>query len=91
MPLVFEGIKQQHIPFIAWRWAMFVPAFMHIVSAMLVLFFATDLPDGNYALLKKKGTMAKDDPMKVFMTAVLNYRYKSVLLSNMYLYAYILF
>ena len=79
MPLIFTGIKQHTEPFLAWRWAMFVPAFMHIISGILVLFFSTDLPDGNYALLKKTGTMVKDNPMKVFLTACLNYRYVSAL------------
>lgn len=74
MPLIFTGIKAHTEPFLAWRWAMFVPAFMHIISGILILFFSTDLPDGNYAVLKKSGGMSKDNPMKVFWTACLNYR-----------------
>ena len=75
MPLIFEGIKQHTEPFLAWRWAMFVPAFMHIISGILILFFSTDLPDGNYAVLKRTGGMSKDSPVRVFWTACLNYRY----------------
>ena len=41
---------------------------------MLILFFASDLPDGNYAALKKKGGMSKDNGMKVFLNAIRNYR-----------------
>ena len=80
MPLIFTGIKAHNEPFVAWRWAMFVPAFMHILSGILILFFSTDLPDGNYALLKKTGGMAKDNPMKVFLTGILNYRYRLILM-----------
>lgn len=74
MPLVFRGISQQTEPFLAWRWSMFVPAFMHIIGGMGILFFSWDLPDGNYALLKKSGGMSKDSPARVFVTAVSNYR-----------------
>jgi MFS transporter, NNP family, nitrate/nitrite transporter len=74
MPLIFEGIKQHNEAFIAWRWAMFVPAFMHIISGLMILFFSVDLPDGNYAVLKKTGNMNKDSPIKVFLNGVLNYR-----------------
>lgn len=74
MPLIFLGIKQHTEPFIAWRWAMFVPAFMHIISGIMILFFAQDLPDGNYAVLKSSGGMQKDNPMRVFITGIMNYR-----------------
>jgi sugar phosphate permease len=74
MPLIFKGITAHEEPFIAWRWAMFVPAFMHIIAGVGVLFFSTDLPDGNYAVLKKSNKMSKDNPMNVFLTAILNYR-----------------
>ena len=53
---------------------MFVPAFMHIIGGVGVLFFSWDLPDGNYALLKKSGGMSKDVPSRVFLTAISNYR-----------------
>ena len=74
MPLILDGMTHLHQPFIAWRWAMFVPGFLHIFSGMLILFFAQDLPDGNYARLKKKGGMSKDSSLKVFIAAVRNYR-----------------
>lgn len=74
MPLVFRGISQHTQPFLAWRWSMFVPAFMHIIGGMGILFFSLDLPDGNYAVLKKSGGMSKDSPLRVFITAISNYR-----------------
>lgn len=81
MPLVFRGISNTQEPFIAWRYAMFVPAFMHIVSGILILFFSSDLPDGNYAILKKSGGMKGDSPLAVMLTAVLNYRHATALRS----------
>jgi hypothetical protein len=74
MPLVYQGMTHLHSPFIAWRWAFFVPGFMHILGGMLILFFSTDLPDGNYALLKKSGGLAKDNGGKVMWNALRNYR-----------------
>jgi hypothetical protein len=74
MPLVYDGMTHLHSPFIAWRWAFFVPGFMHILGGMLILFFSTDLPDGNYALLKKSGGLAKDNGGKVMWNALRNYR-----------------
>jgi MFS transporter, NNP family, nitrate/nitrite transporter len=82
MPLIFNGLKTIHEPFLAWRWGMFVPAFMHIVAASGVLFFAQDLPDGNYAVLKKKMTMTPDSPWRVFLTAMLNYRCGAAYMSS---------
>jgi NNP family nitrate/nitrite transporter-like MFS transporter len=74
MPLIYTAISKSTEPFHAWRWAMFVPGFLHIFSGVMILFFTTDLPDGNYALLKKKGKMGKDSAWKVFLTGILNYR-----------------
>ena len=53
---------------------MFVPGFMHILGGIMILFFSTDLPDGNYALLKKTGAMTKEDPYSVILNALANYR-----------------
>lgn len=74
MPLIFEGIKNGKEPFEAWRWAMFVPGFLHILAGIGILFFSTDLPDGNYAMLKKAGNMAKDSGAKMIINAISNYR-----------------
>ena len=76
MPLIFTGIKRSVPDFIAWRWAMFVPAFMHIIAGIMILFFSVDLPDGNYAVLKAQDStrIIKDNPWKTFMAGALNYR-----------------
>lgn len=74
MPVVLTGVKAIHQPFIAWRFSMFVPGFMHILGGIMILFFSTDLPDGNYALLKKSGAMTKENPINVMVNALTNYR-----------------
>ena len=55
---------------------MFVPASMHIIAGILILFFSVDLPDGNYAVLKAQDSarIIKDNPWKTFMAGVTNYR-----------------
>ena len=64
-----------HEPFIAWRYAIFVPGFMHILGGIMILFFSTDLPDGNYAVLKKAGVMTSENPYNVMLNALTNYRH----------------
>lgn len=73
MPLIFEGIKSHVEPFVAWRYAFFVPGCLHIVVGFLVLFTTQDLPDGTYSALRSKGAMNKVDS-KVFLIGVRNYR-----------------
>lgn len=74
MPLVYTAIKTNEEPFTAWRWAFFVPGSMHIIMGFIILGLAQDLPDGRYADLKKKGTMAKDSAAKAFLAGAKNYR-----------------
>lgn len=74
MPLIYNGMKNLHPAFEAWRWAFFVPGFFHIISGIGILFFSTDLPTGNYAALKAKGGMTKDGGLKVMINALRNYR-----------------
>lgn len=72
--LPVQGISSTKPDFEAWRWAFFVPGFMHVIVSMFILFLATDLPDGNYALLKKKGGMSKDKGWRVLTVGMTNYR-----------------
>ena len=45
MPYLYQGIVDQGQPsFSAWRWAYFFPGGMHILCALLVLFFAIVRP-----------------------------------------------
>jgi MFS transporter, NNP family, nitrate/nitrite transporter len=74
MPVVYNGMTAAHEPFVAWRYAMFIPGFMHILGGILILFFSTDLPDGNYAVLKKTGAMNEDNGVRVLLNALTNYR-----------------
>lgn len=48
--------------------------FVHIAVAMTILCCSTDLPDGNYAALKKSGKMRTDKMSVVYGVACRNYR-----------------
>lgn len=48
--------------------------FCHIFFGVCILFLATDLPDGNYAVLKKAGAKRQEDSKRVFLAAIRNYR-----------------
>lgn len=75
MPLVFDGIVHAGSPaFQAWRWAFFIPASFQVLLTVCTLALAQDLPDGNYAALKKSGAMAKGGGWPVWKAAVFNYR-----------------
>ncbi|KAI4999966.1 hypothetical protein ZWY2020_004555 [Hordeum vulgare] len=56
MPLVFEAVRTiGSTDFIAWRVAFFIPGVMQTFSAIAVLAFGQDMPDGNYRKLHKSG------------------------------------
>ena len=74
MPVIYTGMLMHGPPFEAWRLAFFVPGALHIVVGILVLFFAQDLPDGQYAEVIKAGDMHKANGFKVFITGCKNYR-----------------
>lgn len=75
MPLVFDGIKASGSPaFQAWRWAFFVPASFQLLLTIATMTIAQDLPDGNYAALKKSGAMAKGNAWLTWKAALFNYR-----------------
>jgi len=74
MPLVYSGIALTVSPFVAWRWAFFVPGCMHLLAGALILLVGQDLPDGNYDQLQRRGDMKKDSGRKVLLGAILNYR-----------------
>ncbi|KAE9454631.1 hypothetical protein C3L33_13467, partial [Rhododendron williamsianum] len=75
MPLVFDLIHTTGaVKFTAWRIAFFIPALMQTFSAFAVFFLGQDLPDGNFATLKKTGAKEKDTFKDVLYHAVTNYR-----------------
>ncbi|KAL3688018.1 hypothetical protein R1sor_014327 [Riccia sorocarpa] len=75
MPLVYGLIR--HIGaenYTAWRLAFFVPGVIQTFMGLLVLTVGQDLPDGNYAELKRSGDKVKDSFQRVLWNAVSNYR-----------------
>ncbi|RLM48520.1 hypothetical protein C2845_PMPSC055898 [Panicum miliaceum] len=75
MPLVYQAIlKAGSTPFTAWRLAFFIPALMQSCSAIAVLAFGQDMPDGNYRKLHKSGEMHKASVGSVLRHGVGNYR-----------------
>lgn len=75
MPVVFGIIRDiGAIKFTAWRIAFFIPALFQTLSAFAILIFGQDLPDGNFAALKKSGEKQKDEFSRVFYYGIANYR-----------------
>jgi NNP family nitrate/nitrite transporter-like MFS transporter len=74
IPAIYTGIKASVPAFEAWRWTFFVPGAAHVVLGLGCLFLAQDLPDGQYAFLKKTGQMESVSAWKVTMLGVMNYR-----------------
>ncbi|KAL2631787.1 hypothetical protein R1flu_016473 [Riccia fluitans] len=76
MPLVFHVIRFNigSEKFTAWRIAFFIPGVLQVFMGLVVLFLGQDLPDGNYADLKREGEKIHDTFSKVLYYAVTNYR-----------------
>ncbi|KAL2631789.1 hypothetical protein R1flu_016475 [Riccia fluitans] len=76
MPLAFRFIQTVlgSEDYTAWRLAFFVPGIMQAGMGLLVLGLGQDLPDGNYAALKREGEKAEDSLDQVWVNAILNYR-----------------
>lgn len=72
MPLLYDAID--YTPFTAWRIAFFVPGMMQVTMGLAVLAFGQDLPDGNYAELRKAGDKTNDKLSRVVWYALTNYR-----------------
>jgi len=58
----------------AWRWSFFVPASFQVLLTICTMALAQDMPDGQYATLKKTGAMQKGNPWRTWKAAIGNYR-----------------
>ncbi|KAK9117216.1 hypothetical protein Sjap_016163 [Stephania japonica] len=75
MPLVYELIRKiGATEFTAWRIAFFIPATFQTLTALCVLIFGQDLPDGNYQTLQKSGEKTKDQFSHILYHGIKNYR-----------------
>uniref|UniRef100_A0A2P2NZW7 High affinity nitrate transporter 2.5-like n=1 Tax=Rhizophora mucronata TaxID=61149 RepID=A0A2P2NZW7_RHIMU len=75
MPLVFVLIRDiGAAKFTAWRIAFFIPALFQTLSAIAVLAFGQDLPDGNFKRLQKLGDKPKDKFSSILYHGLTNYR-----------------
>ncbi|KAD5803396.1 hypothetical protein E3N88_14756 [Mikania micrantha] len=74
MPVLFHFMSQvlKTTPFTAWRIAFFVPGWFHLIVGVVVLIYGQDLPDGNFAQLRKDGQASKDKFSKVFITLLIS-------------------
>lgn len=79
MPLIYSllmttfGMRSS----IAWRMAFLVPAIFQVVTALLVLFFGQDLPDGNYKSTKRfqnSPKLQEESVLTVLFNGLTNYR-----------------
>ncbi|XP_034707820.1 high affinity nitrate transporter 2.5 [Vitis riparia] len=75
MPLIFAFITSFNVPaFTAWRIAFVVPALFQAVTALMVLFYGQDLPDGNYKRRQRSSTKPRESVFKVLLHGLSNYR-----------------
>ncbi|KAK9806897.1 hypothetical protein WJX72_006722 [[Myrmecia] bisecta] len=59
MPYLTKAFHTAGQPvFLSWRIAFLVPGTIHVIMAMVCLFFGQDLPDGNYNTVLKKAKKA---------------------------------
>eukprot|EP01025_Chloroclados_australasicus_P057104 TRINITY_DN7106_c1_g4_i1.p2 TRINITY_DN7106_c1_g4~~TRINITY_DN7106_c1_g4_i1.p2 ORF type:complete len:339 (-),score=23.95 TRINITY_DN7106_c1_g4_i1:586-1602(-) len=74
MPLLYRALVEYTEPFIAWRITFFIPYAMHMITGALVLFYGQDLPQGNFAQVHKKGSIASNAAYFSISRALRNYR-----------------
>ncbi|KAJ6796944.1 high-affinity nitrate transporter 2.3 [Iris pallida] len=75
MPFLYSLIRKTGpTSYVAWRVAFFVPGLIQAFSAIAVLAFGQDMPDGNFKRLEKSGEKHKDSFANVFSAGAKNYR-----------------
>lgn len=73
IPYIFAGIASYNSKYIAWRLAFWIPAWAQIVAGVCVLAMGQDLPDGQYAELRKSRSITLS-LSRSFWTGIRNYR-----------------
>lgn len=84
MPYLYSGIANTQPNFVAWRCAFLIPGWCQVIIGLLVLAFGQDLPNGNYAELKKSGKKQKGNTLLELKAGMLNYRTWILVLSYGY-------
>ncbi|XP_043723669.1 high affinity nitrate transporter 2.5-like [Telopea speciosissima] len=77
MPLIYSLITNLGVTsFTAWRVAFIIPATFQAVTALLVLVYGQDLPDGNYGEIRPRraNEKPKDSFLEVLHHGLRNYR-----------------
>mmetsp|Transcript_29028 Transcript_29028/g.40086 ORF Transcript_29028/g.40086 Transcript_29028/m.40086 type:complete len:534 (+) Transcript_29028:106-1707(+) len=74
IPAMFTACAVANEDFSAWRMAFFLPGCMHMVMGIACLALGQDLPDGQYAMLKKTGQMDKPNGALTIQVGASNYR-----------------
>ncbi|CAM8924899.1 unnamed protein product [Rhodiola kirilowii] len=75
MPLIYSSIIKFGIQSsTAWRLAFIVPAIFQAVTAVLVLVYGQDLPDGKYIQRSVSGNHNKENAFQILVHGLKNYR-----------------
>ncbi|KAH6781729.1 high affinity nitrate transporter 2.7 [Perilla frutescens var. frutescens] len=76
MPLIYSFlVDTAHLSSsTAWRAAFAVPAALQIATALMVLAFGQDLPDGKYQRKRKAGEDSSENAMGILLNGLKNYR-----------------
>jgi NNP family nitrate/nitrite transporter-like MFS transporter len=74
MPNLAHAIAKHKPLFEAWRLSFFLPGCLSLASGAAIMLFGQDTPDGDYAMLEKKGKKAKAKVFQELTAGILNYR-----------------
>lgn len=73
MPLIFSLITSFNVPSsIAWRLSYIVPALLQAITAIMVLMYGQDLPNGKY--IRRKRSKEGNEAISVILHGLKNYR-----------------